>query len=669
MPPRLTTIVQKLGRLGVAFFFLLALYVLLYFAAPSSGFTGFAGLVLYVTGAIYAVRLIRRSVKRAIWWLRNRLIVAYLFIAVVPVVLIATLVAIGGYFLVGQAAVYLVGAELDRRTATLNNTAQLIADAPPGKREALARQVSSFLQTRFQNLELLVRADRDYRYPEGASVAAPPEGWKDASGIVVRDRRFYSWAHAVKPGVEVTFLAPLTADSLADLVPNLGEVFLGSFIDRGAAAPAARPKGTVRQRMGDPDLVAPARGEAKKGRNYMPQATSRFDVAVNWPTPMTVSSWDAPGKTQGAFLLVSTRPSAVLGIIFSRVEVSQTVLTVFLVVAGLLLAVELVSLVIGVNMTRTITRAVHTLYEGTARVKEGDFSHRIEVHGNDQLADLGTSFNRMTENLERLILVEKEQERLKSEIEIAREVQGQLFPRGAPTMKTLELTGVCHPARMVSGDYYDFVRLQDSRVALAIGDVAGKGISAALLMAALQSMMRTQLTAGIPVQAMAAQSGGNGGAHSLLSAATLVGQLNRQVYATTAPEKYATFYFGLYDDDNRVLTYTNAGHLPPILMRNGVAQRLEVTGTVVGAFPSVLYGEKSIELRQGDLLVAFTDGIVEPENEYGEAFGEEQLIDLLAQHGELESKEIIARVMETVEQWTGTTELFDDMTLLLARGV
>jgi sigma-B regulation protein RsbU (phosphoserine phosphatase) len=353
--------------------------------------------------------------------------------------------------------------------------------------------------------------------------------------------------------------------------------------------------------------------------------------------------------------------------VFSQLNFAQGVLAAFLVVGSLLLLVELVSFILGFSLTRTITQAVHNLYEGTQRVRGGDFSHRIAVQGNDQLAELGRSFNGMTENLERLIVVEKEQERLKSEIEIAREVQNQLFPREAPTMKTLELTGVCHPARMVSGDYYDFVRLGDTTLALAIGDVAGKGISAALLMAALQSIMRTQLSAGIPVHAAA--HGGNGGGHAVFSAAELVSQLNKQVYANTAPEKYATFYFGLYDDESRMLTYTNAGHLPPILMRDGHAQHLEVTGTVVGAFPSVTYEEKSLQLRRGDLLVGFTDGIVEPENEYGEAFGEERLVDLLRRYGQRESKEIIARVMETVEQWTGTSELFDDMTLLLARGV
>jgi sigma-B regulation protein RsbU (phosphoserine phosphatase) len=125
----------------------------------------------------------------------------------------------------------------------------------------------------------------------------------------------------------------------------------------------------------------------------------------------------------------------------------------------------------------------------------------------------------------------------------------------------------------------------------------------------------------------------------------------------------------VYDDGTRALTYTNAGHLPPFLMRDGKAEPLEVTGTVVGAFPFSRYEEKTVVLRPGDLLVAFTDGIVEPENEYGVPFGEENLIELLLRYGRRDSQEIIERVMETVEQWTGSSELPDDMTMMVARGV
>ena len=288
-------------------------------------------------------------------------------------------------------------------------------------------------------------------------------------------------------------------------------------------------------------------------------------------------------------------------------------------------------------------------------MREGDFSYRIPVKGTDQIAELGGSFNTMTENLGRLIVVAKEKERLESELAIARDVQNQLFPKDVPFTKSLELTGVCSPARMVSGDYYDFMALPDDGLAFAIGDVAGKGISAALLMATIQSTMRTQL------------SSANASPLVRLSAAKMVATLNRQLYATTSPEKYATFYFALYDEALHTLTYTNAGHLAPMLLHGNDLRMLDSTGTVVGAFPVALYEEKTVTLEHGDVLLAYTDGIVEPENVYGEMFGEDRLKDLLVKYARADSAELIARTMEAVVHWTGAGELQDDMTMVVAR--
>jgi sigma-B regulation protein RsbU (phosphoserine phosphatase) len=309
--------------------------------------------------------------------------------------------------------------------------------------------------------------------------------------------------------------------------------------------------------------------------------------------------------------------------------------------------------VAGVRLSRTITGAVHELYEGTQKVKEGNFAYRVPVKGSDQLAELTTSFNTMTENLSRLIVVAKEKERLESELEIAREVQAQLFPKDVPSTETLELRGVCLPARTVSGDYYDFMALPN-QLAFAIGDVAGKGISAALLMATIQSTMRTQL-------------GDVNGNSAQLSTARLVSNLNKLLFATTSPEKYATFYFALYDETEQTLKYTNAGHLSPFLVRGSNILPLDSTGTVVGAFAWATYEERTVKLEPGDLVVAYTDGITEPENEYGEMYGEDQLKDLLVKYGNADSSEIIARTMEAVNQWTKSPELQDDMTMVIAR--
>jgi sigma-B regulation protein RsbU (phosphoserine phosphatase) len=483
------------------------------------------------------------------------------------------------------------------------------------------------------------------RFPDVQNSGPPASGYGQTSGLVIKDGRLYSWAHSGRRPQAITLLAPITHEFLVSLMPSLGDAFLISL------------SGNTER------LDFTAGGDT----DHVPAAFAAFDIPITGLSVLQVARWDNAASKEAALLVIKTRASAVLGIVFGqKFDFGQAAVILFLGVSALFLVFEIASLIVGISLTRTITGAVHNLYEGTQKVSHGDFTHRIAVHGNDQLAELGTSFNQMTANLERLIVVEKEKERLQSELEIAREVQTQLFPKEPPELRTAQVRGVCRPARMVSGDYYDFVTLPDATLALAIGDVAGKGISAALLMAAIQSTMRTQLTAGAP----AAAAAGNGRAHDHFSTARLVSQLNKQLYANTSPEKYATFYFGIYDEARSVLKYTNAGHLPPILLRNGQPEaELEVTGTVVGAFPFSRYEEQQIELRSGDMLVAYTDGVVEPENPYGEQFGEDRLKELLVKYSNRASHEIIAHVMEAVEQWTTSSELQDDMTMLVVRRI
>jgi sigma-B regulation protein RsbU (phosphoserine phosphatase) len=617
MPARLKLLWQRLAGVEKALVLVLLLYLLLALVAPASGFRLLAMVALWTLGIVAAIRLARRYAAEVIWRLRNRLIVAYAFIAVVPILLIVVLLASATYMITGQAAIYLITSELDRRNALL----AAAVEHP----ENLDRLLP-FLRSRFPDVQ----------------VASSP-GYPQTSGLILKDGRLHSWAHAVRNGHDVTLLAPVTHDFLVGLIPGLGDALV---LSNTGNLHRLDFKGASETSRVPPAVVAP-------------------DMQITGFSLLPMAVWGSPNTIQDSLLAVTTRTSAVMGIVFGqKFDFGQAAVLIFAGVAILFLLFELGSLIIGVSLTRTITGAVHNLYEGTERVSHGDFSHRIAVHGNDQLAALGTSFNQMTANLERLIVVEKEKERLQSELEIAKEVQMQLFPKDNPVMRTAQVLGVCHPARMVSGDYYDFVSLPDSTLALAIGDVAGKGISAALLMAAIQSTMRTQLTAAAPMAAAA----GNGRQPQPLDTSRLVSQLNKQLYANTSAEKYATFCFGVYDEARSVLKYTNAGHLPPILMRRGEPfAELGVTGTVVGAFPFSRYEEQEIELHSGDLLVAYTDGVVEPENSYGEQFGEDRLKDLLVKHGGQASDEIIARVMEAVEEWTGGGELQDDMTMLVVR--
>ena len=591
MRTRIEFLFRWLGSAGVALVVLLAAYAALGWIAPRSGIRLVLEVATIVAGLWLAIRLLRLAARQAVWRLRHRLIVTYLFIAVVPIVLIIGLAALSGYILVYQLAAYLVTTELDHRIDGLTAAS-------------------------------------------GATLPVPPGGFP-ARGVLQREGTFYLFSTVKTPQGDAIVTVPLTREYLAGLLPSLGLV--------GIDQPTETPSKTTR--------AAPA----------LPPAANRFDTEVVWFATIPAFDWSTPGRTSDLYLAVLTRVSAVLSSVFNRkANIAEDILEFFLI-AGLIVfvLVEIICWVIGITMTRNITGAVHHLYEGTHRVMQGDFSHRIEVRGKDQLAELGVSFNRMTENLAHLLTVAKEKERLQSEIEIAREVQNQLYPRVAPQTKSLRLTAVCRPARIVSGDYYDFEVTHDTHVALAIGDVAGKGISAALLMATLQSSLRTQLNT----------AWNNGKMDAPLSAARLVSQLNQYLYANTSAEKYTTLCLGLYDEAAGSFSYSNGGHLPPALVRRGAIQRLDVNGTVVGAFPFAEFGESRIALEPGDLLVFFTDGVTEPENAFGEMFGEERFLDLLARNAHLGEDQIVRMVVESVREWTSSEELQDDMTLLLARRV
>lgn len=622
-----------MARLFVA---LLALYVVLEWTHFANGLATVLAIALVILGSILVVRSIRGVARRSIWRLRNRLIATYVFIGMVPIVLILALAGIGTYILVGQVAAYLVSSELDRRAASLQDPVRILSQAREADQDGMAQAMGNFLSQRMPGLQVLVVGAHTVHYPHESTLEPPAEVDADYTGFIRKGKVFYFASIAHRGSETVIAAAPITP-VLPQIVRGIGALNIGER----SRAPVA-------------GAVPPAYS-----------GLGKLDFSDTWPNQIRVARWEHPDKVETEALFVTTRPSAVLGAIFSNgIDSADLAVVFFSVVGGLLLVVELVSLVIGVSLSRSITGAVHGLYEGTLQIARGDFAWRIPVKGSDQLSDLSRSFNNMAGQIEKLVVVAKEKERLQSEVEIASDVQNQLFPHSAPTLRTIELIGICQPARMVSGDYYDYLCLPDGNLALAIGDVAGKGISAALLMASIQSIMRTQIAAGLPLLAASV----NGQTASCFSTSNTVAQLNRQLYASTAPEKYATFFFGVYDETSRMLTYTNAGHLPPLLLRGGEVTLLEVTGTVVGAFPIIRYEEQRLEIRPDDLLIAYTDGITEPENAYGEEFGVDRLAEIAQRHHRSEPREIVAKIMEAVRHWSTAPELPDDMTVVIARG-
>jgi sigma-B regulation protein RsbU (phosphoserine phosphatase) len=228
----------------------------------------------------------------------------------------------------------------------------------------------------------------------------------------------------------------------------------------------------------------------------------------------------------------------------------------------------------------------------------------------------------------------------------------------------------------VSGDYYDFLAVSSDKLILAAGDVSGKGISAALLMATIHSAVRAYGMVGMPVSREPVAVGAATGAPMMLASGTegvevspaaLLSLLNHQLYDSTPQEKYATLFLGIYDGASRNLSYSNGGHLPPIIISpDGSILRLDQGGTVVGLFDNLSFDEASVQLKAGDIFLAYSDGITEPENDFGE-FGEQRLIDLVRDNRGLPLTEITALVTGAVDDWIGDKEQPDDITLVLAR--
>ncbi|MGB6814921.1 MAG: SpoIIE family protein phosphatase, partial [Candidatus Sulfotelmatobacter sp.] len=416
----------------------------------------------------------------------------------------------------------------------------------------------------------------------------------------------------------------------------------------------------------------------------VPVAAGRFDREVPFLAPLPVLDWKT-GKqepTGSAVVQVRTRPSVLYGHLFAAlgefVQMVQYTLLAILIFFGV---IELIALIIGTRMTRTVTGAVAQLYDATKHVDRGDFSHRIPVKSTDQLAQLSLSFNSMTESIEKLILEQKEKQRLEGELAIAQEVQAQLFPRQVTELESLEVHGFCRPARTVSGDYYDFLAASSHKLILAVGDISGKGISAALLMATIHSAVRAYSVESLPqmretmVREPVAVGAVSGSGRIMaawpqgieVSPGALLSLLNHQLYESTPPEKYATLFLGIYDGRSHRLTYSNGGHLPPILIaKDGAVRRLETGGTVVGLFDHMMYDEGAVEMHPGEIFLAYSDGVTEPENDYGE-FGEDRLIDLVSANRRLPLVQISQTVTSAVDDWIGDNEQPDDITLVLAR--
>jgi phosphoserine phosphatase RsbU/P len=713
------------GRMARIAWYLLALGGILFglrgllaLFAPSWGASlgGWATFLAVSSGLLFLFLGFGWLKRKVLWRLRNRLIVTYVFIGVIPAVLLVTMAFITLYGLAGQFAVFVVTSEIHAQLRSLEaaNAAvsnELAAHLERGDRpaaESLAglrkrdpawghRQVCAWYGN--QPLPLCNVFNGTALSPPGFSRVQFREMVRDRGTLHLR---VVSSLELGSTNLTVVTSEPFDSELVGRIAADLGEITLLApgaptepnppRTEASASATAAGPHSSL--------SVTPPDGQGniainsgKQGTTLqvgqvlfrpifvvgnLPPATGSMDFEIPLAgTSLSAVDWKTGRPEPGAVVRVRTRPSVLYAHLFEALgEFVQGVEYVLLGVGAFFAIIELIALFIGTRMTRTVTAAVAQLHDATKHVDRGDFSHRIPVKSADQLSELALSFNSMTASIEKLILEQKEKQRLENELSIAQEVQAQLFPRQISELESLEVHGFCRPARTVSGDYYDFLTASSHKLILAVGDISGKGISAALLMATIHSAVRAYSVESLPQMREPVAVGAVAGAGRIMatwpegieiSPGALLGLLNHQLYESTPPEKYATLFLGIYDGRSHRLTYSNGGHLPPILIaKNGSIRRLEAGGTVIGLFDNMTYEEGSVEMKPGEIFLAYSDGVTEPENEFGE-FGEQRLIDLVSDNRDLPLPQISQLVTKAVENWIGDNEQPDDVTLVLAR--
>jgi sigma-B regulation protein RsbU (phosphoserine phosphatase) len=641
-----------LDRVAAAFLLVYGIARLSYWAGHPFPLSALAGFLGFLAAAYFLFRLVPWFRARFMWRLRNRLIVTYIFIAVVPVILLLTMAGVASYLVYLELGAHLLHDDLQDRISTIAADAEAIAGAVQQEVQAGADTKDDAVLARPAVATVIAAAEAGWPglrlyLNRGEDLVTGGDG-RHFAGIVEFERKLWfasveSRKRARKP-FSVVALAPINSELLDRLASELGpiQVVLFEPAPKEASARFTYEAQGLNYVTGD---------QISSRRRALVPPSNFLDVRVNGASIFDVKHLEDGSAPSPVLASFSLRPSALNRWLFTSVgELGPALTTVLLVVGIIFLVLEVAALATGVVMTRTITRAIADLYQATLHVRRGDFTYRVRVKQRDQLGALGESFNEMTASVSDLLQEQRHRQRLENEISIAREVQEQLFPSSLPSLPGLQLAAICRPARVVSGDYYDFIRLSPERVGIALADISGKGIFAALLMASLQAALRS--TAALD---------GKGGT------AELVSRLNKHLFKNTSDDRYATFFYAVYDSDKRTLTYTNAGHLPPVFVSDAGVQQLDEGGTVVGLFEDCPYRQRVLKVMPGSVLVAFSDGLTEPENVYGEEFGSLRLREEILRQRSVPAERLAENLIAAAEQWAGTPEQVDDMTVVVAR--
>jgi serine phosphatase RsbU (regulator of sigma subunit) len=622
--------------------------------------------LVLVPYALWGVWLLFRWIAdRLLWRIRTKLILSYLFIALVPVILLTLFMVVAGVLLLGLTASRVVTDEIERSGDVLRATAQTALDGLPASDPEAARAISARL-TVARDLHpalawTLLRGGRVVASSGEAPRSLP--GWWKGPGFVglVRlrpdDKLSPDVLRAVWTDGRLALILDVPADdSFYDGIERRTGIHVirrreMEIVERSAEAAnrRARAGSGAEVRFDDQGRELRASSESAFTFVALPEKT-------NWETGERSAFNGIPIAFRYEPRDLIRRLSPVL---LPREAGARTVPDILIYALGILAAVFVVmyavALALGLLLARSITRGVHALSVGTQRLRQGDFSHVIPVGSRDQLGELAESFNHMSRGIQQLMQEQAEKERLEEELRIARQIQMSLLPgEGLVRVPGVRVAALCLPAAEVGGDYYDLLPLGATRMGVLVADVSGKGTSAALYMAELKGLVLSL-------------------SRIYESPARLLAEANRILSANMDSRSFVTMTYAIVDTRERLMRYARAGHNPMIHFeaRTGRTRVLAPPGLGLGLDPGDRFErileEEEVPLEPGDSFLFFTDGLSEAMNPSAELFGEGRLRQILETSEGLGSDELKRRIMDEVHSFVGDATPHDDMTLVVLK--
>lgn len=625
----------------------IALAVLFHFGAPlPCGLGELSYFLLVAYGFLGLVRLTFFVVRRLFWRIRTKLLISYLFIAVVPIFLLLLLFTLAGTLFSGLVVSHIAVREVEADAQVLRTTgeaalARLSADDATA-RTALEKLIAPARSVHPKITYALVRGGRTVASSGLAPTRMPawlqPPGY---AGLVKQGDEPVLRSISMSDGDVLVLEAPVDEVLFASLEQRMGIHFLtgGGTVEKKG--------GGVTIRLDSKEGPTQDRAEPKPGQGMV------------FPSTPEARRWE-DGETEVVPLLFQFRPDTLVQRL-SPGTLNMGALLVKLVagVSGVFLVAYFVALLLGLLLARSITGSIHELSRGTERLRQGDFSKPIPIQSRDQLGELAESFNVMARGIQDLLLESAEKQRLEEELRIARQIQMSLLPQTAVTVPGLRVAALCLPAAEVGGDYYDLLPLSETRMGVLVADVSGKGTSAALYMAELKGLILSL-------------------SRIYESPAKLLSEANRILAANMDARSFITMTYAVVDTAAGTMRYARAGHNPilHVAAGRGRARALAPQGLGLGLDPGPRFDsileEAEVALQSGDVFLFFTDGLSEAMNERAELFGETRLKELIeCADGDLLQDEGVLkeRILESVRDFVGGAAQHDDMTMVILKVV